>query len=280
MLTDYESIVIIEGEAAEKIISGEVTAEVVQKSAASGFTENSFVRNCAVISCISPSVNDEGKKVKISVMYRDAASLRFEYAAVLFSAPLSGRFEVRCQNETLGAEELICNGVKVFPAAGEGKLRLEFSEPEDGTADELRQAVSGINEENEIQAEKLRELEQQLTDADERNHALESQRNLVSEKIQKLTEENETMCRDMDELERLEQKNAVLSRNIEDIGFNSEKVQNLKNQLGVYSDILEYYRCEDGYITVKEKLEKIASEIQNAENIISELAQKRAGELQ
>ena len=44
MLKEYESIMIISGEAAEKIISGEVKCMIMHRVSADGFTENTDIR--------------------------------------------------------------------------------------------------------------------------------------------------------------------------------------------------------------------------------------------
>lgn len=280
MLIDFESIVIIDGEASEKIISGAVKTEVVQRSAADGFTENSFVRNSAVIQCISPSVNDDGKKVKFSVVYRPAASLNFELAAVLLSSACEFTAEVRSQNETTAREEGVFSGFSVKLSETEGKLELDFITPSENRADDILDAIREISTENEGAESEIRLLEQQLLEESSKSENLSERKYEITEKINALRTETEKMDSDMNELNQLEQKKEVLRKNLEENEFNSERLQSMKYQLEQYSGILEYYKTEEGYITVSEKLGQIISEIRTVEEGISELAGKRREELE
>lgn len=279
MLIDYESIIVIDGEAAGKIISGELNTQIVQKSSAAGFAENSFVRNGAVIQCISPSVTDGTGKVKFSVMYRPSASLEFEMAAVLFDSPSAMHYEIRVQNETVSEGDGIYSGFRITLSETDGKLNLDFTGEKDNAASEILDAVNEIAAENESASEEIKLLEQKLLDENARSEELLVRKNNIMEQSEQLRTETENISRDLNELRELEQKREVLSQNLSDIQYSSEKVQNLKNQLSAYGGILEYYRDEDRYITVREKLDRILNDIYRIENDISELAQKRAGEM-
>ena len=115
MLIDYESIIIIEGKAGHDILSGEVRTEIFQKSAAAGFKDIGFVRNNAVIQCISPSNAEIDEKIKFSVVYKPAVSLDFDFAAVIFSDITEGNFEIRSQNQTVCEGSCRMSGIIISP---------------------------------------------------------------------------------------------------------------------------------------------------------------------
>ncbi len=278
MLIDYESIIILNGEAATDIISGSVRTEIIQKSAASGFTENSFTRNNAVIQCISPSVSDGTAKVKLSVMYRPAVSLEFEYASFVLDRPADTHAEVRCQNETVFEGDCTVSSLRISPSSEEGKLELVFECGGDSREDEIAAAVSEIKNENQSLENDIAQLENQLLEENSRTAELELKKHDTAARIDMLRAENEKTESAMRELAGLEEKNEVLRKNYEEMDCSTERVTKLRKQLEGYEEILSYYRDDEGYITVSEKLDRILEELRMAEEGISALAQKRSEE--
>lgn len=275
MLIDYESIIIIEGKAAGEIMNGTVRTILVQKSSADGFAENSFARNSAVIQCISPSANDGNEKVKFSVMYKPAASVRFEKAAVVFSSETEGHYEIRCQNETVSEGECRMSAITVTPSETEGKLEIEFAAGDNsGTADILSE-LNNISAENSSVQDELNALSQQYEDEVRKNEMLLSQKDEVSVKLNSLKEETEKLSQSMTELSELEAKCSTLKKNLDENQLNSEKSRKLTDQLRAFSEILEFYRTEDGFESVSEKLVSVSSDLETICSHISELADRR-----
>lgn len=276
MLIDYESIIIIDGKAACDIMSGQVKTEIFHKSSACGFKDIGFVRNNAVIQCISPSNAEIDEKVKFSVVYKPVVSLDFDFAAVIFSDVTEGNFEIRSRNQTVSEGSCRMSGIKISLSDTEGKLELEFTEKnETDSILELINEISGSNkkEENELQT-----LENLLEDEKKRRDSLVFRKQSISEKISELRLETEKMTEDVNEINDLEARRDILKRNLEENYQNSEQIKNLRNQLECYSSVFEFYKNETGYSTVKEKIEKIISDISAVENHIAEFARKRSEE--
>lgn len=270
MLTDYESIIIAEGEAAEKIVSGEVKTEIVQLSSAEGYTENSFERNVGMIQGISTVVNEDEVRVKFSVLCRQDTALKSDRTEVKFSSPVNADFLIKTKSDVKRIENSIVSGLRIEPSPVKGKLELTFITDEDDDIVSAAPEPENADDSTEIIKEN-NELEEQLGEASEKNAQL-------SEKISILNSENEKLSEEINSINALKQKNEVLKKNLEEEFPDDKVIENLKNQLGCYSEILEYYRTESGYITVNEKLNCIVSDIQTLENSIAELVKLRQEE--
>lgn len=276
MLIDNESIIIIDGKAAKEIMSGEIKTELVQNSSAEGFAENSFVRNSTVIQCISPSSNDGVEKVKFSVMYKPAASLAFRQAAVVFSRETEGHYEIRSQNETVSEGECRMSAIRITMSDTDGKLNLEFSENSSSAEEDIRSGLNEISSENTLLQNELAELEKQYEEERRKNEQLISSGESVSEKISILRTETERLSRDLTELSELEARRDTLKKNLEENQINGEKTRKLSDQLRCFSEILEFYRNDEGFSTVSEKLVSVESDLRTICEHISELADKRS----
>lgn len=276
MLVDNECIVIIEGSAAADIMSGKVKTELFQKSYAEGFAENSFVRNSSVIQCISPSANDGSEKVKFSVMYKPGVSVIFEQAAVVFSGETEGHYEIHCKNETVSEGECRMSAIRITPSDADGKLELEFAEIGSAAYGKLISDIGKLSSENASAKSDLSQLEQRYAEEQRRNGEISSQIGSINEKIELLRSENQKMDQEMNELSELEAKNNILRKNIDESGYNVEKVCDLRSQLGIFETILDYYKTEEGYCTVSEKLSAVMKELDQISDHISAFADKRS----
>ena len=128
MSKEYESIMIIGGEAAEKIISGEVKCMIMHRVSADGFSENTFVRNTPVIQCISPSCQNGESKVKFSVKADFNGRLFPEISRLIFSEKLDLVYEIRCGSETVASGNINACGFEIVPSDNEENPELRFIE--------------------------------------------------------------------------------------------------------------------------------------------------------
>ena len=60
---------------------------------------------------------------------------------------------------------------------------------------------------------------------------------------------------------------------------NEKASSELFTELNVFSEILEHYRTEDGFETIKQKLDELKKSTDETTNDIAALAEKRAGDL-
>ena len=276
MLIDYESIIIIDGKAAHDIMSGQVKTDICQKSSARGFKDIGFVRNNAVIQCISPSNAEIDEKIKFSVVYKPAVSLDFDFAAVVFSDIIEGSFEIRSQNQTVCEGNCRMSGIIISLSDTEGKLELEFTEKDE--TDKIINLINEISDSNKKEESELLSLENLLEDEKKRRESLVFKKQDISDKISQLRLETEKMTEDIAEISDLEARRDILKRNLEENSHNREKMNNLRNQLECYSSVFEFYKNETGYSTVKEKIDEIISDMSVIENHIAEFARKRSEE--
>ncbi|WP_044973553.1 hypothetical protein [Ruminococcus sp. HUN007] len=282
MTINNESILIIGGEAAEKIISGESRVTVFQRSVAGGFRENSLARFSPLIQCISPSVNDTGAKLKFSVKQENGAAFRSEASAFFFETSLELTFEIRSGSETVQAGECSASGFIIKPSDTEGRSELEFVEfitGSDDGRDELAEAVCEIKGETRKNEEEIKELEEELLRYEEENRNLGERKQEINEKLISLREENSEIEKSIAEINELESRHAVLSENLNEIKENKKTSDELLTELKVFSGILDHYRNDNGFETVKEKLERLISAADEISDDISAMAEKRAGEL-
>ena len=126
MLKEYESIMVIAGEAAEKIISGEVKCMIMHRVSAEGFTENTFVKNTPVIQCISPSNQNGEAKVKFSVKADFNGKLFPEISRLIFSENLDLKYEIRCGSETVASGNINACGFEIVPSENDANPELRF----------------------------------------------------------------------------------------------------------------------------------------------------------
>ena len=278
MLINNESILIIGGEAAEKIISGEISVKVFQKSGAKGFTENSFVRVNPLIQCISPSVTDGSAKVKFSVKSENNPALVPDIAVFSFDRNLSISYEVRSGNETTETGECTASGFKIKPSDTVGKVSLEFIEDSEND-EEIVSVLSEMKLENEKSEEEVRSLETELTECEAIGRELLDKKESITEKLDSLKQETAELEKSLTEVSELESRRDVLQKNFEEMKENEKASSELLTELNVFSEILEHYRTEDGFETIKQKLDDLKRQTETITDDIAALAEKRAGDL-
>ena len=279
MLINNESILIISGEAAEKIISGEVRGTFFQKSGSNGFKENSFVRVNPLIQCISPSVTDGSAKVKFSVKSENNPALVPDIAVFSFEKNLSFSYEVRSGNETIESGECTSSGFKIKPSDTEGKVSLEFIEDSENGDEEIISVLSEMKLENEKAEEEVRALENELTECEARGRELLDKKESIAEKLDSLKKETSELEKNMTEISELESRRDVLKKNFDEMKENEKASSELLTELNVFSEILEHYRNDDGFETIKQKIDELKKSTDEITNDIAALAEKRAGEL-
>ncbi len=279
MLINNESILIIGGEAAEKIISGEISVNVFQKSGATGFTENSFVRVNPLIQCISPSVTEGNAKVKFSVKSENNPALVPDIAVFSFDKNLGISYEVRSGNETIESGSCTASGFKIKPSDTEGKVSLEFIEDSGNVDEEIINVLSEMKLENEKSEEEVRALENELTECEARGRELLDKKESIAEKLDLLKKETAELEKNMTEISELESRRDVLKKNFEEKKENEKASSELFTELNVFSEILEHYRTEDGFETIKQKLDDLKRQTETITDDIAALAEKRAGDL-
>ncbi|MBQ5989625.1 MAG: hypothetical protein IJL67_09040 [Oscillospiraceae bacterium] len=288
MSKEYESIMIIGGEAAEKIISGEVKCMIMHRVSADGFSENTFVRNTPVIQCISPSCQNGESKVKFSVKADFNGRLFPEISRLIFSEKLDLVYEIRCGSETVASGNINACGFEIVPSDNEENPELRFIEEyisgNEVTDEHIE--INGINDElNALQTEnasllpEVDELRSKLFKEQEKNRELlEEKENTVS-KINELKEENEELEAKITEMSGLENKRDTLKKNFEELSENEKSVHELETELKVFAEILEHYRNEEGFETIKQKLDSLKKTADEITDDIAALAEKRAGDL-
>ena len=82
----------------------------------------------------------------------------------------------------------------------------------------------------------------------------------------------------LDEYDDIKSRYAVLKENSKENDLNSEKIQKVVKQLECFNDILSYYKNEDGYISVADKISMIIQDAEIVKEHISEFASKRKQE--
>ena len=288
MIKEYESIMIIAGEAAEKIISGEVKCMIMHRVSAEGFTENTFVRNTPVIQCISPSCQNGEAKVKFSVKADFNGKLFPEISRLIFSENLDLVYEIRCGSETVASGNINACGFEIVPSENDANPELRFIEEyiagNEVTDEHIE--ITGLNDElNTVVAEnaslsaEVNELRSKLSDEREKNRTLIADKENTVLIIKELKEENEELEAKKAEMSGLENKRDALKKDIEDISENERSAHELENEMEVFAEILEHYRSADGFETIKQKLDELKKTADEITDDIAALAEKRAGDL-
>lgn len=278
MLIDNESIIILGGEVCKELLLETLKLETVQSTETDSPKENCFIRNSSVIQCINPSVNDGNGKLKLSVMYKPAGSGRLKYAAVIFSHEVKCIYEIRSKNETAVQGECSAAAIKITPSDEPDKLSLEFIVGDEMRSDSMISEINALDEENISVQSEINSLEDELAGKKMQNAELLSRKDDIAEKLEAIKNEIEELSVNLNEFHDITNRRDTLKKNFEENSENYHKAMELKEQLSVYSDILDYYKTDDGFKTVSERLAEIVSEIGHIENDIAFLAEKRADE--
>lgn len=269
MLIDYESIIILDGQVCSDIVSGKITADILQCTKIKNADENSFIKNNSVIQCISSS-----DKLKFSVMYKTVPSLFLSEASVVFSCGVECGYEIRCHNETIADGTCIMNGFRIKPSETEGKLDFVFIK-EDVKTDVFKNETEVIISENIQSENELNELEQKLSEEKERNREILMRKNEILSQLENLKSEVSMLENSLTEYEDIKSRYVILKENSKENDLNSDKIQKVRKQLECFNDILSYYKNEDGYISVADKISMMIQDAERVREHISELASKR-----
>lgn len=273
MLIDYESIIILDGQICSDIVSGKVTADIFQCTKIKNADENSFIKNNSVIQCISSS-----DKLKFSVMYKTVPSLFLSEAKVVFSSGAECGYEIRCHNETIADGTCIMNGFSINPSETDGKLDFVFIKEEEEKTDVFINETEMIMSENILSENELNELERKLSEEKEKNREILARKNEILSELENLKSEVSMLENSLDEYDDIKSRYAVLKENSKENDLNSEKIQKVVKQLECFNDILSYYKNEDGYISVADKISMIIQDAEIVKEHISEFASKRKQE--
>ncbi|MBP0976771.1 MAG: hypothetical protein J6P89_01170 [Oscillospiraceae bacterium] len=226
MLKEYESIMVIAGEAAEKIISGEVKCMIMHRVSAEGFTENTFVKNTPVIQCISPSNQNGEARVKFSVKADFNGKLFPEISRLIFSENLDLRYEIRCGSETVASGNINACGFEIVPSENDANPELRFIEEYtagNAVTDEheekagLNDELNAVKYENAALSPEVDKLRSELSEELDKNRKLADEKENTVLKIDKLREENEELEAKITEMSLLENKRDTLKKDLEDV---------------------------------------------------------------
>ena len=287
MLKEYESIMVIAGEAAEKIISGEVKCMIMHRVSAEGFTENTFVKNTPVIQCISPSNQNGEAKVKFSVKADYNGKLFPEISRLIFSENLDLKYEIRCGSETVASGNINACGFEIVPSENDANPELRFIEEYtagNAVTDEheekagLNDELNAVKSENAALSPEVEELRSELSEELDKNRKLADEKENTVLKIGELRAENEELQAKITEMSLLENKRDALKKDLEDVSENEKTVRGLENELKVFAEILEHYKTDEGFETVRQKLDDLKKTADEIADDIAAMAEKRAGE--
>ncbi len=287
MLKEYESIMVIAGEAAEKIISGEVKCMIMHRVSAEGFTENTFVKNTPVIQCISPSNQNGEAKVKFSVKADFNGKLFPEISRLIFSEKLDLRYEIRCGSETVASGNINACGFEIVPSENDANPELRFIEEYiagNAVTDEhnekayINDELNAVKSENAALSPEVDKLRSELSEELDKNRKLADEKENTVLKIGELRAENEELQAKITEMSLLENKRDTLKKDLEDVSENEKTVCGLENELKVFAEILEHYKTDEGFETVRQKLDDLKKTADEIADDIAALAEKRAGE--
>lgn len=288
MLKEYESIMVIAGEAAEKIISGEVKCMIMHRVSAEGFTENTFVKNTPVIQCISPSNQNGEAKVKFSVKADFNGKLFPEISRLIFSEKLDLRYEIRCGSETVASGNINACGFEIVPSENDANPELRFIEEYiagNAVTDEhnekayINDELNAVKSENAALSPEVDKLRSELSEELDKNRKLADEKENTVLKIGELRAENEELQAKITEMSLLENKRDTLKKDLEDVSENEKTVCGLENELKVFAEILEHYKTDEGFETVRQKLDDLKKTADEIADDIAALAENRAGDL-
>ena len=287
MLKEYESIMVIAGEAAEKIISGEVKCMIMHRVSAEGFTENTFVKNTPVIQCISPSNQNGEARVKFSVKADFNGKLFPEISRLIFSEKLDLKYEIRCGSETVASGNINACGFEIVPSENDANPELRFIEEYtagNAVTDEheekagLNDELNAVKSENAALSPEVDKLRSELSEELDKNRKLADEKENTVLKIGELRAENEELEAKITEMSLLESKRDALKKDLEDVSENEKTVRGLENELKVFAEILEHYKTDEGFETVRQKLDDLKKTADEIADDIAAMAEKRAGE--
>jgi len=265
MRIGYDSIIILNDNICHDFLDGSLSFEIIQKTVPLSPKANCFMQNNSVVQYINPMMNENDGKLKFSVSFKSNELISPAFAAVVFSRNVSCTSEIRRKDEVITNDLTEFSVIRITPSDEEGILELEFIS-DDTERERLVDMMALKKKEAEKSSETLSELESELSALEAGIAGSEVRISEYKTKISGFRSENAELDELISEADMLEQKNECLKKNIEERGLSSELIKKMKDQLGGYSEILEYYKTSDGYETVNEKLSGLLAEL----DVISE----------
>ncbi len=278
MLIDYESIIILNESVCSDFIDGNIKFEIFQNTTPVAPKPNCFIQNLSVIQYINPMLGEEDGKLKFSVAYKKNELSSLKYAAVVFNKNISCTAEIRIKNEIATSQKTEFRIMKLVPLPESEKLELSFI-PQTNDQNDILQQIRLLSENNITDNKEISELEQKLADEKSKSQKLCSQKLILNEKLASIKAEVENILSAQKELEDLQNRREAVRRNLDETSENIENAAQLSQQLSCYNDILIYYKDDEGYQTVSDRLNEIKKEISTIEQHISLFVQKRSDKI-
>ncbi len=278
MLIDYESIIILNESVCSDFIDGNIKFEIFQNTTPVAPKPNCFIQNLSVIQYINPMLGEEDGKLKFSVAYKKNELSSLKYAAVVFNKNISCTAEIRIKNEIATSQKTEFRIMKLVPLPESEKLELSFI-PQTNDQNDILQQIRLLSENNITDNKEISELEQKLADEKSKSQKLCSQKLILNEKLASIKSEIENILSAKKELEDLQNRREAVRRNLDETSENIENAAQLSQQLSCYNDILIYYKDDEGYQTVSDRLNEIKKEISTIEQHISLFVQKRSDKI-
>ncbi len=274
MLINYESIIILNESVCSDFIDGDIKFKVFQSMTPLIPKPNCFIQNSSAIQYINPMLNEKEGKLKFSVSYKPNELSSLQYAAIVFNKNICCTAEIRIKNEVLTNEETTFRIIKLVPLPESEKLELIFV-PEDNNDDIISEQIQILSEQNIRNNNDISELEKILYDEKEKACKLSNQKTELMQNIASTKVEIENILSAQNELNDLEDKRETVRHNFEEASTNIQNAEELNRQLSYYNDILIFYKNDEGYQTISEKINELKNDISIIEQHISEFVQKR-----
>ena len=278
MVIDFDCIIILNNSVCQDFLNNDTDFEIVQCIKPVEPKANCFIQTSSVIQCINPSLSDDEGKLKLSVLYKPSSLYRLEYAAILFNKKIDCCLEVRRKNEITHSTDFSGSALIITPSDDEGKLDMNFADKSDKCS-EISQMISEFDYINDETKAEIQMLEDRLCEAKQKSTQLSEKKEDIINEINMAENEIKNINLKLDELNDITAQKELLKKNYQNNYENSQKAEKLKNELSYYSEILSYYKDDNGYITASQKLDDILNQINDIQSHIAILAQKRADEI-
>ncbi|MBQ9982258.1 MAG: hypothetical protein IJP18_06790 [Oscillospiraceae bacterium] len=276
MYIGNECILTFEDPVCKDFLSGELDFEIIHVIQPSEPKSNLFIQTPVVIQCINPSVNDEAGKLKFSVQYKPSDRYHLKSASIIFNKKIEAYYEIRGRENTSNGN-CSCQSIRIGYDSSLDMLYLEFENL--NTHNENKVQISeykSLTGENRELCSEINILEEKIFEKKKENEILLSEKVRLQEKIQDIQTEVDNLEKIKEDISSLELKKQKLRFDIEQSENNSEASEQLLQKLSYFDDILSFYKNDDGYDKISEKLEGIKCEIDTIMKHIAVLAQKRA----
>ena len=271
----YDSIIILNDNICHDFLDGSVSFEIIQKTVPVSPKANCFMQNNSVIQYINPMLNENDGKLKFSVSFKENELISPEFAAVIFSRKVCCSSEIRRKDEIITNDTTDFSAIRIAPSGEEGVLELEFIS-EDTERERLIAQAALKRSESESAAASIAELESEVSKLESDISDSASKKTEIENRITQLKSENSELEDMISEADALEQKNLCLKKNIEERDISYEKIKQIKDQLGGYTEILEYYKTDNGYETISGKISGLLSELDVISGHLEAMIDKRS----